>query len=253
MKSDLTDIELEVIADYDQVLIGNLRNIDPFYFANKTQEANQATALMVIQYAVENYLKWSPQKMYASLTIDVMNKWRLTPLLKYVQFPVDLNKEKYVRYLACMIYPNVIACNEMDMCLEAYQRALEDRTRKMPKDFYRGPRAMDYICACLHYLIDNYTNFKSLEEAYEFFGTTKCLKFLRDYKLCSYIKEQFEAPIVPFYVQCPKEQQIPLLFHYYRFWTVFADAMEQGNAMRELRAALRADNRNRVNGGIRRA
>lgn len=241
MKTDLTDIELEVIADYDQVLIGNLRNIDPFYFMNKTQEANQATALMVIQYAIENYLKWSPSKMYASLTIDVMNKWRLTPLLKYVQFPIDLNKEKYIRYLAHMIYPETIHCTEADICLEVYQRALEDRNRKMPKDFFRGPRAMDYICYCLRYLIDNYANFKSPEEAYEFFGTTKCLRFLRKYKLNSYIKEQFEAPIVPFYALCPKEQQIPLLFHYYRFWTVFADVSEQCEAMRELRAALRAN------------
>lgn len=235
MKPNLTEIEREVLADYDQLVIGNLRNIDPYYFADKSRETNQSLALLVIQYAIEKYIKWSPQKMYASITMDIMHQWHLATILRYVDFPADMNKEKYTSYLAHMIYPDIIQCTEADICLAVYRRALDGANKKVPKDFFRGAHAMDYLCYCLRYVIDNFTNFKTLEEAYEFFGTTKCMKFLRTYKLGSCIKEQFEAPIVPFYLLCAHDQQIPILFHYYRFWSVFEEVEREQESIRALR------------------
>lgn len=233
---ELSEMEIEIIAEYEQVLIGNQRVIDPYYFTNKTMEANQDISLLLIQYMTERFLKWSPQKLYESLTMDVLKHWRLAGLLKYIVFPDELNKEKNIGFLAHMIYPNEVKITERDICMSVYSRVCNGEMKKYPKDFFHSNESLNYICFCLKYAIENYTNFKSTEEMYDFFGTASCLKFLRTYKLSTYIKEQFEAPIVAFYLIVPDEQDIPFLFQYYRFWQIFNEHRRQEEESRGKKA-----------------
>lgn len=233
---ELSEIEIEILAEYEQVLIGNQRVIDSYYFFNKTLEANQDTALLLIQYMVEHFLRWSPQKMYDSITMDILKHWRLAGLLTFIEFPEELNKEKNLGYLAHLIYPNEVKITKRDICMSVYQRVCSGEMTKHPKDFFHSNESLNYICFCLKYAIENFTNFKNTVEMYDFFGTQVCLKFLRTYKLAAYIKEQFEAPIVAFYLIVPEEQDIPFLFQYYRFWQIFNEYRRQEEESRGKKA-----------------
>lgn len=218
---DLTELDVEVITEYEQVLIGNQRTIDSYYFANKTPEANSHTALMLIQYVCETYLQWSPKKVFDSLSMSVLKEWKLANLLKHIKYPPELNQERNIGYIAHLIYPAQVPINDKDVCLMVYKQLLDGDIKKFPKGFFTTSQGMNRVCYCLKYAIDHYLNFTSIDEMYEFFGTERCLKFLRDYRLNPYLKDLFDAPITVLFVMTPQEQSDPFLFNVYRFWQIF--------------------------------
>ena len=221
---ELSELDIEVLTEYDKVLIGKQRIIDPYYFhRSKTPEARQHTALTLIQYACEVYLRWSPQKMYESISMDILKQWKLTGYLTHIEFPPELNKERNLWYLAHMIYPDVIHVSDKEICLSVYRQVLSGEIKKFPKKFFSDSRNMKRACVCLKYAIDNYTNFNNVEALYDFFGSSECLKFLSTYRLDMYIRNIFDSPITALYLIVPPDQDLPFLFHYYRFWQIFED------------------------------
>lgn len=234
--NELSEIDIEVIAEYDKVLLGKQRIIDPYYFSKRSPEANQHTALMLIKYACETYLRWSPQKIYESMTMDVMKQWKLSGYLRYIEFPPELNKEKNLGYIAHILYPKVIDITDKDICTIVYEQVLSGELKKFPKKFFGESQNMKRACFCLKYAIDNFTNFNNIEQLYDFFGTDECLNFLRTYRIQTYIKTLFDAPITAFYLIAPPDQDIPFLFHYYRFWQIYNDQRREETESRGKKA-----------------
>lgn len=234
--AELNELEIEVINEYERVIVGNQRVIDPFYFVGKSQDSNQHMVLLLIQYVCETYLGWTPQKMYLSLTTDILKQWKLYSLLKYVKFPEELNKDKNIGYLAHMIYPQQVPISSKDICMMVYQQIESGELKKYPKGFFAGSLGMNRVCYCLKYAIDNNLNFTSIEDMYEFFGTDRCLNFLRESHLGTYVRDLFDAPITAFYLIVPEEQNIPFLFQYYRFWQVFNEHRRQESEYRGKKA-----------------
>lgn len=233
---ELTELELEIIAEYEQVLIGRQRSIDTYYFANKTPKANCDTVLMLIQYVSEEYLRWSPQKLYESLSLGILKEWKLANLLKYVIFPPELNVERNAGYIARLIYPDKINFNDKDICLSVYKRLLDGEIKKFPKGFFATENGVNRVCYCLKYAIDNYQNFTSIDDVYRYFGTDRCLKFLRDFRLSVYIKDKFDAPVTAVHCLLPAEQNDPFLFNVYRFWQIYNEYERQETEHRGMRA-----------------
>lgn len=52
---------MDVINEYEQVLIGNLPKIPPRLFQNEPS-ANEHLALSVFRYAIEKLLRWTPME-----------------------------------------------------------------------------------------------------------------------------------------------------------------------------------------------
>ena len=48
-----------ILFEYDQILLGNKTDFSKHFFAKGT-EYNEKTALDIIRYACEYYLRWSP-------------------------------------------------------------------------------------------------------------------------------------------------------------------------------------------------
>jgi hypothetical protein len=234
--AELNELEIEVINEYERVITGSQRVIDPYYFNGKAQDTNQRMVLMLIQYVCETYLDWTPQKMYLSLTPEVLRHWKLYSLLKFVKFPEELNKDKNIGYLAHMIYPKQVPFSNKDLCMMVYQRIESGDLKKYPKGFFSGSQGMNRVCYCLKYAIDNHLNFSAIEEMYEYFGSERCLGFLREHNLWTYMRDLFDAPITAFYLVVPEEQNIPFLFQYYRFWQVFDEHRRQENECRGKKA-----------------
>ena len=228
----LSELDLEVISEYENMLIGKRKSIDPYYFAHRSPDANERTTLMLIRYVCETYLQWSPQKMRISLTMDVLKKWRLHYLLRHVRFRPEVDPEEDLGHIASMIYPDIIRVDDREICISVYERLLRGDIKKFPKDFFSGREGMNRVSFCLKYAIDNSQNFTSVDEMYRFFGTNECLKFLRESRLAVHIKELFDAPITAFYRLTNGEQDDPFLFNVYRFWQIYEAHQKQDSESR---------------------
>ena len=57
------EIKMDVINEYEQVLIGNLPKIPPRLFQNEPS-ANEHLALSVFRYAIEKLLRWTPMEAF---------------------------------------------------------------------------------------------------------------------------------------------------------------------------------------------
>lgn len=83
---------MDVINEYEQVLIGNLPKIPPRLFQNEPS-ANEHLALSVFRYAIEKLLRWTPMEAYRLFSPAVIETMKLTQLLNYINFPTELTKD----------------------------------------------------------------------------------------------------------------------------------------------------------------
>ena len=104
-----------------------------------------------------------------------------------------------------------------------YEQLLNDEIKRFPKKFFLTSRGMHRICVCLKYAIDHYTNFKTVDEMYDFFGTGQSTPFLRNYRLSPHIKDLFDTPITAVHILTPEEQRNHFLFQYYRFQQLYEE------------------------------
>lgn len=232
----LTELDLEVIAEYEKVLTGVRKAIDPFYFAHKSPEVNEQTTLMLIRYVCETYLQWSPQKIRISLTTDILKKWHLFYLMRHIRFRPEVDPMQDTGYIACLLYPDLIKVDDRAVCIAVYERLLSGEIKKFPKDFFSGREGMNRVSYCLKYAIDNYTNFTSVQDMYHFFGTNECTKSLREWRLATHIKELYDSPVTAFHRITSGEQEDPFLFNVYRFWQVYNARLKQDEESRGRRA-----------------
>jgi len=86
------EIKMDVINEYEQVLIGNLPKIPPRLFQNEPS-ANEHLALSVFRYAIEKLLRWTPMEAYRLFSPAVIETMKLTQLLNYINFPTELTKD----------------------------------------------------------------------------------------------------------------------------------------------------------------
>ena len=73
------EIKMDVINEYEQVLIGNLPKIPPRLFQNEPS-ANEHLALSVFRYAIEKLLRWTPMEAYRLFSPAVIETMTLTQL-----------------------------------------------------------------------------------------------------------------------------------------------------------------------------
>lgn len=210
-----------LLCDYDNLIIGKCAVLDSYHFYEKSNDTKEQMALELIKYVNETYWRWTPAMLRDWLSVEIMKEWKIKQLLRYIRFPQDLHKEADMFYIAHLIYPDIIKINRQDIYLSVYRRVLSKDLKKYPKDYFSGNYAANKACACLKYAIENFHPFTSLEEMYRFFGTRKCLKFLREYKLAIGSKGLFDAHIEMLYLALPPSQQIPFLFQFYRFNQMF--------------------------------
>ena len=70
---------MDVINEYEQVLIGNLPKIPPRLFQNEPS-ANEHLALSVFRYAIEKLLRWTPMEAYRLFSTAVIGIKKIIPV-----------------------------------------------------------------------------------------------------------------------------------------------------------------------------
>lgn len=202
--------------EYEQILIGNKPSFSPYFF-KYGENTSQHYALLIIKFAVEKYLGWDAKDMLNHFTKDIAIQMKLEPLMKYIDFPVEVNRDTDYYVLASMIYPYTIKIDTKELVLRTYKDVLKEKICKFPKEYLSGADGMIRAGICLQYMLNQYFSFNSTKELYQFFTESAGIKALKDYRLNNISSEIFEIPIDYLHESLPDVQKDEFWYHYFRF------------------------------------
>ena len=184
----------DIIYEYENVLLGNKSAISPYFFC-QSPEQNERAALTLIKYAVETYLKWSPERLCKGLTWDIIYRLKLETAMRYVIFPPETDAQQDLFVVAAKLYPSMVRVNMREKTLLVYKRVLDGTLYKFPKEFFSNNHGVNRALICLQYALAHNAHFSSTKEMYEFFTAPQGAKFLKDNKLYATSIALYDYPL----------------------------------------------------------
>lgn len=207
----------ELIMEYENCLLGKNRTIPAFYFSFD-RHSNMQQALNIMKYAFETYLKsWTPVDLRENIDRKLLDKLKLSGLLKYIIFPPELNPQKDYFFIVWSIYPNTVNLDKNDLILKVYKDMMDGTIKRYPKEFFTGIYGLVRAGLCLQYAIEQNLPVSSIKELYHFFSTPTASTFLRKNKLYAVYEDSFETPVDYLHYALPAQQKDPLWYSYYLF------------------------------------
>jgi len=210
------EILKSAIAEYEDVLIGGKKVISAYYFSYNAS-GNMKLALQIMKYAFDTYLHWSAEQLRDYLTLKVMERLKLQPLIRHIIFPVELDCNRDLFYIAWLLYPKTVHFSEKELILRVYKNLLDRKIQKYPKEFFDGMSGYRRAQVCLRYMVEQFVPVSTIDALYEFFASPDCYKVLRQKKLLVVCRDWFASPVDYLHQSLPKEQQNNFLYYYFSF------------------------------------
>lgn len=205
---------MDIISEYEQVLIGNIPKIPPRLFQNEAP-ANEQLALVVFRYAIEKLLRWTPVEAYQMFSPAVVETMKLKQLLSYIKFPTELTKDN-TEYIVYLIYPKEVPYDFAKYVIQTYEKVVNGEIR-YPREYMYGNKGLVRAGICLQYAIKNSKVFHSVEEMYRFFCSPDGLIFLHEKKLYQLYKSFYKTPLQFLHFSLPDSLKNEMYFNYYTF------------------------------------
>lgn len=210
-----------VITEYEDILLGHRENFSKYYFSFGNYQ-NQNTALDIFRYAFEKLLKWRPEEVRDSITMELLSKMKLDLILGYIRFPSELNRDTDLYYIAHLMYPTKIKYTTRDLVLTCYHRLLNKDINRYPKSFFSGEQGMLYASICLQDVIFNKITYNTIEDLYALFSdTSNVMKILKKNYIDHPCKVLFGTPLDYLHMSLPEKNRDELLYNFYHFQNLF--------------------------------
>lgn len=227
---------MNIIYDYEQVLIGNIPKIPALDFTYE-DTGNERLALSVFRYAIEMLLKWNPTDAMKLFTPAIEDQMKLTPILRYIEFPSEFiypakpgekpqgmftSGRKYLlpghtEYIVYRLYrERGIKYDFRKYVIGTYKKVLAGEM-KYPKDYMYGNKGLIRARLCLQYAIQENKLFHSSDEMYRFFATGNGMEFLKQNKLTQLYRSFYTSPIDYLHYSLPAAYRSNLFYNFYRF------------------------------------
>ena len=205
----------ETIYEYELLLLGKTKTFSTYYF-RYSEEQNEKIALSVFKYAFDTYLRWTPEQLRNHLTFDILDRLKLTPLLRYIKYPPEADREDVFPIVA-KLYPGRFKESARDIVSRVYGKVLRGEREKFPKEFFNGSEGRLRAILCLQLMLNNMPPFTSAQEMYKAFAGPQGIALLRKHKLYAVSTGIFEYPIDFLHAAVPKKMRSEYYYHYYRF------------------------------------
>jgi len=75
-------IAQSVCIEYDEIMLHHRKTFSASHFGDTTDEDVDSNAKTVIRYALDTYLRWPRSILLKRLTMDILEKLKLKPLLR---------------------------------------------------------------------------------------------------------------------------------------------------------------------------
>lgn len=217
----------ELIYEYEMILMGKKVGFSTFFFS-ESGERNERKALFIIGYGIKHYLKWTPEQAVASLSMEALRMLKLESVLKYINFPPEMDTKDNMYILAGKLYPNLIKLDNKEITLKVYKRVLEKDLYKFPKDYLSGDhQGRNRAIICFLYMLEQFTTFGSVKEMYQYFSTSNGTKLLKRYRLNVACVSMFEYPIDFLHEALPVAEKDEFWYRYYKFKMIANDQIRQ--------------------------
>lgn len=230
----------QLFKEYDEILIGK-RDVFSQRFFGKENSQSKDNAIQVLRYAFTNYLRWPPEMIEAHIGPELLDKLRLTAVVKYIPFPIEYDRDKDYYYFVTLAF-NRHHLSYRDKTIHTYERVLSNAATKYPKDYFTGSAGIVRAGICLQYLISHFVMFSSINELYQIFASEEGYVKLHDYKLLNACRDTFDTPVDFLHFILPEEQRNQLYFHFYKFKYLKEMVNENGRKRRsETNYVLKGD------------
>ena len=205
-----------ILYEYDAIRLGQKKEFSKTFFSG-ADVVNERIALDVFRYAIEYYLCWTPEDTARFLNMKIIEDMKLKPLHAYIRFPAELDKNEDLFYIAHLMYPNRIKYRTKDLVINAYKQILRGKKSKFMKNYMSGTKGYINACICFQYMMEQFLQFSTIKEAYEYFASPKGAKTLKEYRLVSVCNDMFENPLEYFHTALPESQKDEFWYKYHVF------------------------------------
>lgn len=205
----------QLYTEYDEIMIGKRENFSGRFFSKENTKSME-NAVRILRYSFSKYLRWPPEVLSKRIDRALLEKLHLYQLMKFIQFPVEYDREKDLFYLVTLAYDKY-GLKDRDKTIHTYEKVLDGSSCKYPKDYFTGSDGVARAGICLQYMINHFIIFRSINELYGIFATDEGYSYLQKYKLINVCKEVFDTPVDFLHFALPPQQKNQLYFHYYKF------------------------------------
>lgn len=182
----------DIFYEYERVLLGRRKNYASEIFSGNSAAGKEEIALHFFRCVMEKYFGWTPEEAYHNLNKEIMDKMRLTPLLRFIRFPPEFDPSNDCFYIVAKAYPDKFHVDEVKQTRIIYDRVLSGKISRFPKGFFENRGGYMRALFCLQYAIGEFTAFQTPEEMYKYFAYHGVI-FLRKYKLWDAFRMNFRG------------------------------------------------------------
>ena len=223
-------IAQSVCIEYDEIMLRHRRTFSVSHFGDTTDEDVDNNAKTVIRYALDTYLRWPRSVLVNRLNMDILEKLKLKPILRYLRYPPEYNKDDDLFYLISYVYDRHLPGLRL-RTLHLYEKVLQGQVMKFPKDYFSGNDGIRRALICLRYVVNQNYPYVPSNELYELSSTKEWDSFLRNTKLQNVWKPLFHSPVEYLHMSLSAESKNDFLFHYNEFSYLLTHPVPAGSLL----------------------
>jgi len=149
------------IHTYQKILNGEIKTFSPYFFELRYRKKRICE---LVRYLVEEILKITPEEALAQVNLKVLKKYKLDCLLKYVEKPIELEKNDVSHLIIYAYKGQVPEPTAEELTIRLYKRVLSGELKNFPKNYFLdGLRGEEKVKYCVKYLCFDVLHLKKKE------------------------------------------------------------------------------------------
>ena len=206
------DIFTQCYKEYDDIFLGDRKKFSPIVL---DKNKGIQPSIQILKYVFEKYLEWSPSQACANLTPQIVKEYKLNPIVKRLMS--EDSSVDGLKSVVWKVYPETKKMDDVDLVRLTYRKLIDGEIKKFPKDYFDTVYGFDKARICFRYMLNNFLSceFKNLEEAYAFFGSSRGYLKLKEYCLLTPLGQLYPSPLEYFVDSLDAEDQDEIYYHKY--------------------------------------
>lgn len=176
--------DYRICRTYDKVRSGEYKNFSPHFFSGYDR---QKKIVVLIRYYLEDILKMTPEEALENLTLSMLERDKLTILLRHVknEKPDEYKRDpEYLKHLIYIAYPTIPKPRDHGLVIECYKEVLSGKRKTFPKNYFKSADGEYRAKICFEYLWKDVLKIRKEEIPKKFLQSNgQGLDILQEYKL----------------------------------------------------------------------
>lgn len=242
----------DIFYEYEQVLLGKRKNYASELFAGLSPSRKEELALRFFRLIFEKYFNWTPEEAYHNLNATILERMKLSSLVKYIQFPPEFSPTEDCFYIVAKAYPEKFTISETKQTEIMYKRVLSGEVSRFPRFFFEGRDGRMRALFCLQYAINEFSACETAEELYRQFayhGT----EFIKKYRLWEAYKMNFNSYPIDYLNECMSiysKYEYSFLYAKYRTLAEYRELVKNTSKKTKRVASSKAEGTAQENGEV---